>query len=133
MAAPPPFALAALLIYSIRSAAYNDPSVTVPSRVNQVEDLYRQNSNLEILTTCPSCLVPDGDWKEAFFNLQGDPTQIQIQDPTKTVNAQYNLSPLGLGHSNVWEWYRDHVIQTLGTGAAPPFPASSGGSAPHAR
>ncbi len=128
IAAPPPLYETAAIVYSIRSAAYADPTVTVASRVNQVEDFYEQNSNLDILRICPACIQAHPE--ERFFNLQGDPSQIQIQDPVNTVTNQYNLSPLGLGHSDVWEWYMNSIIQTLGTGSVVPVPASSGGSAP---
>ena len=121
--APPPYDLAPLMVYLIRSAAYADPSVTVPSRVNQVEDFYQQNSvtHLSLASILDEPL-------DHVFNLQGDPSQIQIQDPVSTVTNAYDLSPLGIGHSGVWQWYMKNVIQTLGTGSVPPVPASSGGS-----
>ncbi len=121
----PPTDLAGLLLYAVFSAAYDDPRVVVNSRVNQVDDYYEQDSVSNI--NAPYKLVSS---YENFFNLMGDPSQIEIQDSTSTVSLQYNLSSLGLGHSDVWQWYMDNVIKTLGTGAAPRFCASSGGTAP---
>ncbi len=109
----------------VGSNSLSDPPITVPERVNQVEDFYQQNSNADILWA--------GNFDnpyELFFNLEGDPAQITVKNSAMTLNEQYNLGPLGLGHSDVWQWYLNRVVGGLGTGQPPPYPASSGGSAP---
>lgn len=121
----PGLELKGLLLYALFSAAFNDPQVVVNSRVNQVEDFYEQNGVSQISPASKQAFS-----YENSFNLLGDPSQIQIQDPVDTVTNDYNLSPSGFGHSDVWQWYLDNVIPTLGTGSVPPFPAASGGSSP---
>ena len=120
--------LAALLLYTYASYQFSDPPADVSYRVNQVEDFYEQSSSLHILSTCPSCIVANPI--ELVFNLMGDPSQITIDDPEDTVSNQYDLTPLGLGHSDVWQWYLNNVIPTLGQGSPPPFATSSDGSTP---
>ncbi|MGO9915982.1 MAG: invasin domain 3-containing protein [Isosphaeraceae bacterium] len=121
----PKFNAFAVFWYFIRSALYNDPSVVVSSRVNAVEDFYEQNSNGSI---APANFKNEPE--EEYFNLLGDPSEIQIEDPANTIAEDYDLSPLGLGHSDVWRWYIGHVVPGLGTGQAPPYPASPSASAP---
>ncbi len=106
-------------------AVYDDPPIVVVDRVNQVEMYYQQNSVSSLSTASIEQNPP-----EAFLNIEGDPSQITIQDPTKTVFNQYNLTSLGLGHSDVWQWYMVNVIPLLATGSPPPVPPSLGGSGP---
>jgi len=117
--------LEAVLDYAEVSTVYSDPSIEVPARVNQAEIFYQQNAT----TTLSNESILESPW-EQYFNLLGDPSQINVLDANKTVTQQYNLSGARLGHSEVWRWYMDNVISTLGIGASPSWPTSSGGSAP---
>ncbi|HEY2787000.1 MAG TPA: Ig-like domain repeat protein [Fimbriiglobus sp.] len=122
--------------YALASAAYDDPPIVVADRVNQVDVFYEQNT---VSTISPKYFIKNP--LEASFNLLGDPTQIMIKNPAKTIRHEYNLTSLGLGHSEVWQWYMDYVINNavshvnpqqgaLANGFPPPWPDSSGGSSP---
>ena len=125
-------ALDVMEVYALLENAYKDPPIVVDHRVNQVEDYYQQNA--------PSSLSSRSIYDnplEAVFNLLGDPSQVRIQDALDTITTEYNLTSLGLGHSDVWKWYMDNVIEAanpsdgpLANGAPPPWLGSSGGSSP---
>ena len=102
---------------------YNDPSITVAARVNQADVYYQQTAISPFLHFRSSQHPP-----EAYLNLWGVPSQITIVDPLNTVANYYNLTPLGLGHSDVWYWYMVYVIpDSLADGSPPPLPSSTGG------
>jgi hypothetical protein len=102
--------------YILASASANDQSVTVPSRVNQVQDYYQRNSNFAL----SGASVLNSPW-EAAFNLWGDPRQITIADPSTTLAYAVNISSLGVGHGEVPLWYLTNLA-VLTNGSPPPNP-----------
>ncbi len=109
------------------STVVNDPPIDVPARVNQVEEYYQNNP-----ITGLSWATRVGSPYENVLNLFGDPSQITIDDPASTIAATYNLSSLGLGHSEVHDWYMKNIVPTLYYGGINPSmlgiaPASDSG------
>ena len=102
--------------YFIASVHANDPSVTVPTRVNQVEDYYQRNSNFSL--SVPALM---NSVFEAAFNLWGDSGQITIASPTTTLSSSINISSLGVGHGEVPYWYLTNLA-VLTNGSPPPNP-----------
>jgi hypothetical protein len=127
-------------ILSLAAAYYyfeykvQDPTVFIPSRVNEADILYEKTDAADISS------LP-----ESILNLQGlDPSKIIVQDPTQTQILADNLtgvltvSPTGTqevtGHSEVHDWYLANVVQpgllatnttpaTFGPPSTPPITA----------
>ena len=114
------------------SEAYNDPPIVVPPRVNQLEDYYQKTPVADLVS-----------WHfgvESAINLQGlslqetDPKTglplITIQDPSQTITTSFNVNWMGLelGHSEIYGWYEETVLPSLGT-ASPVNLWSSGSGA----
>jgi Repeat of unknown function (DUF5650)/Invasin, domain 3/Immunoglobulin I-set domain len=113
------------LLSALLSTAYSDPSITVAPRVNQVEEYYQRNSTSSISV---SSLLDFQKVGETAFNLLGVPSQVTVVDTTQTVTNMIDLSGLGLGHSDVHDWYTQNVIPTLANGSPPSPPKSGSGS-----
>ncbi len=117
------------LAYSFFELWVHDPSIEVPARVNQVEEYYEQNA-----ITSLSSATELVSKTEYALNLTGDPSQITIDDPIGTLTNIYNLSSLGLGHSEVHDYYMEFIVPTLVEGgidpSVPAGSATSGSTSP---
>jgi uncharacterized repeat protein (TIGR03803 family) len=106
------FLASAAFVYS-GDATYSDPLITVPARINQVEDFYEQ--------TLTSSLSSGDASYESAVNFWGlPPSLLGIADDTQTIVNSYNLTGLGLGHVEVHDWYQTNVVPLLGYGTAIP-------------
>jgi len=106
-----PTALPLGLAAALGPGLYSDPAISVPSRVNQVEDYYQKTPAYKI-TAFDIRNAPN----ELFFDFQGLSLQeMSIEDTSKTVTTSYDLTPLLLGHSEVYGWYEQTIMPTLNT------------------
>ena len=99
------------------SSQFQDPPLFVPARVNQVEDYFQQTPTSS-LSFASALFSP---W-ENYINFWGlTPSGIKFGNTNDTiVKSYYFLPALGLGHSEVWQWYEDSVIPSLAIGGSPP-------------
>ena len=110
------FNIVAQLAFDYASHSADDPSITVPPRVNQVLDYYQTNSNFGL-----SIPALEQSPLEGVFNLWGVPGQITIVSPAMTPSSTIDISSLGVGHSEVVSWYLTNLA-VLTNGSPPPDP-----------
>jgi uncharacterized repeat protein (TIGR03803 family) len=108
----------AITTYTSLSQYANDSPIVVPGRVNEVEDFF-QNNPTSALSSAAIANSPFGI--EQYANLWGDPDEINVSDPTATLNYTINVSSTGAGHSEVPLWYLTN-LGLLANGSPPPNP-----------
>jgi hypothetical protein len=102
-----PPALADLLLPGLD----DDPSIDVPSRVNEVEDYYQKTPYSKI-----SSFDLSNDPNERYYDFQGLSLQeMTIEDTDQTIATSYDLTSKNLGQSEVYGWYEQTVMPTLRT------------------
>jgi hypothetical protein len=95
--------------YKVGSSTYNDPPIDIPARVNQVQDFWQQTPIAD-LTPAAIAAFP----YEQMANFWGiSPDDMTFLGGATIVTGE-DLTSLGLGHSNVPEWYIANVIPTIG-------------------
>ena len=113
-------AVALGITYENENTIANDPSISVPPRVNEVQDYYQQNRAFFGLFGVSVASIGNSPWEEVF-NLWGDPGQITIANPATTLNYTVNISSTGVGHGEVPLWYLTNLA-VLTNGSPPPNP-----------
>jgi hypothetical protein len=78
-----------------------DPALMIPSRVNEVDDVYERTQ---------ASALPFFSF-ESSLNPHGlSPADLGVVSTTMTTVLSYDLTPLSSGHSDVEAWYESHVV-----------------------
>jgi hypothetical protein len=102
---------ATFAVASRLQADMQDPQLSVPSMVSEVQDYY-EHTSVSVLGDSRGIPIST----ENVITPWGVPgSKLQLASGSNTMTHFEDLTAPGLGHTEVHEWYQEFVVPTLGT------------------